>query len=135
MSEKKLPQPPPGFIPFKWKTRHNKTQRDVVEQLCPVCGEVGTVWGGSDSFGWQDPRAQALYDANKDRWAAGEYSYDVLCEQIDGVMLKQHWSRWGTGECMKCHTKFWHDFVGHPWHYYYNPVSANVKHNYQASLF
>lgn len=148
MPENRIPEPPPGYIPFKWKTRANKTQRDVVENLCPVCGEAGSVWGGKfgPDMGFQDQKVvQFLNNLRKEKGLEGDdylfYSeekghyvsiWDVYYE---GESVKSHWSRYGVGECRKCGVKFWHDFIGYPWHYYYDPGSAKVSHTYQPALF
>jgi len=118
MTTEQRPIPPPGFVAFKWKTRPNKTDKDIKEILCPVCGHFGMAWQGG---GWQDPGAQAIYDAR-----IGFDSYDHLCQEYEGVMLKCHWSRYGTGYCLSCGVKYWHDFFDYPWHYFYNPSTSNL---------
>lgn len=118
MATTKRPVPPPGYVAFKWKTRPNETDKSVREILCPVCGNFGSSWCGG---GWQDPGAQAFYDSTSDL-----LSYDHLCQDYEGVMLKSHWSRFGEGECRTCGVKYWHDFIDYPWQYYYSPSTANV---------
>lgn len=126
----KLPTAPAGFIRFKWKTA--KTD-DCVQYCCPNCGAVGGQhWQGG---GWQDPEADALYETHKDEFN----SFDVLCQKIDGVLLKCHWSRFGMGHCEKCGVEFWHDFGGNTmdsskdhfgemgpvWNYYWRRPTAS----------
>ena len=123
--EQRYPTPPPGFLFFKWKTRHVS---DASASLCPVCGESGFVGMGG---GFQDPGAQKLLEELE---AAGTGSYETYCAKYDGVMLKEHWSRYGECECFNCGVKFWHNFIGYPWGYYYNPATSKIPTGYQTSL-
>ena len=130
MTEDRLPTPPPGFIPFHWKTRQDKANQATVS-ICPVCGGEGSIWQGG---GLQDAGAQRFLE--KLRKADGRSNtYEIWCQKYEGVMLKEHWSRYGTGKCATCEVEFWHDFIGYPWHYYYNPASAKISHSYTPALF
>jgi len=142
---KNIPVPPPGFIPFKWKT---KAHRDHVANLCPVCSAEGSMWGGKHQpdMGFQDAGiVKFLRDLKKEK-GLGEDDYLFYDEgkghfvaiydgEYEGDSVKSHWSRYGTGECSNCHVQFWHDFIGYPWHYYYNPATATIKVTYQPALF
>jgi hypothetical protein len=116
------PKAPEGFIPFKWKSKviNKGTELEASVNMCPECGEFGFAWNGS---GWQDPEMQKIADAV-------DNSFDMD--------LRNHWSRFCTGECIQCGCKFWHDFLcvnhgdkcslnerGCTWHYYYKPTKDN----------
>ena len=126
----KRPKPPPGYIPFKWKHRPYERDKSVSVQVCPLCGNFGSVWSGG---GFTDPEAQKLFGKLL-RADNGYCSYDLLCHKYEGVMIKEHWSRYGEGYCSKCKVKYWHDFVGYPWQYYYNPDTAEEFHEHQMFL-
>lgn len=123
--EQKRPTPPAGYIPFEWRTRH---EGDITVQLCPACGETGSVWQGG---GFQDSAAEKLIQELEEK---GIRSYELYCTQYEGVMLKLHWSRYGEGECSHCGARFWHDFIGYPWAYYYDPSTSKVPHYYQPTF-
>ena len=131
MVEDRLPIPPPGFIPFHWKTRPYERDRSVAVEVCPVCDSFGSVWNGG---GFTDPGAQAFYEKLY-REGGDHITFDAFCSKYGGVMLKEHWSRYGTGKCTTCDVEFWHDFIGYPWHYYYNPATSKISHSYTPLLF
>ena len=130
MGEDRLPRPPPGFIHFHWKTKQDKTNQIAVN-ICPVCGGEGSVWQGG---GLQDAGAQRFLEELREADGRSN-TYEIWCQKYEGVMLKEHWSRYGTGKCTTCEVEFWHDFIGYPWHYYYNPASARISHSYTPALF
>ena len=130
MGEEKRPAPPPGYIPFKWKTKPYKHDRNIKIDLCPHCGGEGSVWSGG---GFQDTGVlQFLENLIKEEQLN---SYEIWIQKYEGVMVKEHWSRFGEGECLRCGVKYWHDFIGYPWHYYYNPETSLIKKDYQPRLF
>jgi len=131
MPEIRPPRPPPGFIPFKWKTKPDERDKSITVQLCPVCDNFGSLWKGG---GFTAPGAQAFYE-NLYREGGDYITFGAFCSKYEGVMLKEHWSRYGEGECTGCGVKYWHDFIGYPWHYYYNPATANINHSYTPALF
>lgn len=108
--EKKQAQPPKGYIKFIMR---GQTSNDIV---CPNCGTkgAGSMYGPG---GWQDPTAQAFADKHFAR--DHQNGYDALCQIIDGVMLKEHWSRYYAGEFLCCGAQIWNnnDFSVH----YYLP--------------
>ena len=131
MPEARLPKPPPGFIPFKWKTKPYERDKSITVQICPVCGNFGSVWSGG---GYTDPKAQAFFE----KVIAGNNGYcgfEQLLRKFEGTFIRDHWSRYGMGKCTACEVEFWHDFIGYPWHYYYNPATAKISHSYTPALF
>ncbi len=127
----RIPSPPPGFIHFQWKTRPYERDKSISVQVCPVCDSFGSLWKGG---GFTDPKAQAFYEKLL-KENDGYCSYQTFCSKFEGVLIKAHWSRYGTGECCECGVEYWHDFVDYPWRYYYNPASSKVSHTYTPSLF
>ena len=131
MGDNRIPEPPPGYFPFVWKTKPYERDKNVSVQMCPLCGNFGSMWQGG---GYTDPGAEKFYQELLD--ANGGYcGYKLLCQKYEGVMLKNHWSRYGQGECTKCKSKYWHDFIGYPWHYYFNPETAEGDYDYTPTLF
>jgi len=131
LSVERIPVPPPGYIPFVWKTRPYENDKTIAVQMCPLCGNFGSVWKGG---GFTDPGAERFYQ--KLLHANGGYgSYEVLCQKYEGVMLKLHWSRYGEGACTKCGVKYWNDLIGPSWHYYFNPATVEGHYNYTPALF
>ena len=131
MAEVRRPEPPPGYMPFKWKTKPYEHDRNIKVQLCPVCDNFGSAW---HSGGFADQGAQKFYEellAAND----GYCSFEVMLTEYEGAHIRDHWSRYGEGECTDCGVKYWHDFVGYPWRYYYNPETGKIRKPYQASLF
>lgn len=117
----KRPQPPPGFVPFRWK--HVKDKDFSIPQ-CPNCGapkEKGASWGYTygPSNTFTDPAAQrALDEADaKGVRLVGAGDTNVSC---DGVPILMHWSRYCVGHCDQCRCEIWHDFIA-PCQYYYRP--------------
>ena len=130
----KRPKPPPGYIPFKWRHKPYERDKSVMVQMCPLCGNFGSVWAGG---GFTDPGAQKFYERLYKQ--NGNYnSYELFCRKYEGVMIKCHWSRYGEGYCTKCKVKYWHDFGGgvlqSSWQYYYNPDTAEEFHEHQQFL-
>ena len=117
----KRPNPPRVFAFFKWKTRKNK-KWDVIENLCPECGETGSCWNGG---GWTDPGAQKAYDEGEIKGIILQGGGDTAIS-YEGVAILCHWSRYGAGYCLKCNVEFWHDFVGNSWQYYYKPETGQM---------
>lgn len=113
------PRAPGGFTPFKWKTKPYELDKNIRLQLCPVCGESGFVWNGG---GFVNPNAERFLEESEKK---NLNQFDVFCQYFEGVMIKEHWSRYGVGECTECGCEFWHDFVGGGnretgyWQYYY----------------
>lgn len=94
----KRPIPPVGFK--KWIPEGTPPE-------CPNCGKnLGQVWdgGGFTDAGAQNFLEEVMRQNNLN-------SYDRLCLEYDGEMIKSHWSRYGTGRCLACSCQFWHDFV------------------------
>ena len=137
---KKRPEPPPGFIPFKWKTRQHAANPDAPEwtssvNVCPNCGapaKDGDKWGYAYfGGGWTDPGAQAAYDEGTAQGIVvmGAGSRAITC---DDTPILCHWSRYGLGKCMICGVELWHDFVGFnsgpndQWQYYYKPLDGQL---------
>jgi len=114
------PCPPAGYAPLKLLGKYAN------QHVCPNCGTkgAGIVWDGG---GFQDTKAQKFYEQH-----CGEGSYDALCKQFEGDMIKCHWSRFGTGYFTCCEAKIWHDMVNdqqsgkwkdsRSWRYYYRPT-------------
>jgi len=131
------PVPPPEYIRIATRGPLRK---------CPACKESSTfVFYSLGAHSYQDPRARDMY---REMTRADKIWGDALqraigedgstFEQfervhgprpgmsdarfgIQGVMLKDHWSRTGAGRCTNCGARIWHDFVGSNWHYYYLP--------------
>jgi fermentation-respiration switch protein FrsA (DUF1100 family) len=135
--ESKRPTPPPGFVPFQWKTRllRRGEPGEHSAEICPNCGaprRAGDRWGFRWlGGGWTDPAAQAAYDEGM---AKGVRLLGAGDRQIvyENVPILMHWSRYGAGECVACGCPIWHDFVGHNsgpqdrWAYYYRPTRGQL---------
>jgi len=135
--ERNRPTPPPGFVPFRWKTRllrRGEPGEHSVE-ICPNCGAPrsdgdrwGFRWAGG---GWTDPAAQAAYDEGVARGIRllGAGDRQIVYEEMPILM---HWSRYGAGEWVACGCQLWHDFVGYnsgpqdQWAYYYRPTRGQL---------
>ena len=105
------PEPPKGYVKFKMQ---GQTANDIV---CPNCGIKGAgiyYYGG----GWTDPNVQNFAEELEKK---DLNDYDFLCQEVDGGMLKCHWSRFGIGEFCCCNAKIWHDMSEGKWHFYYLP--------------
>lgn len=116
--------PPKDYLAFKWK-RENRGGYTVA--LCPICGESGFLFDGKPGF--QDKTAMSLY-----RQARKKKLEEPFLLWIEAAYLKDHWSRYGTGRCLNCGCRIWHDFrCDHEecscgkWHYYYNPFPTICK--------
>lgn len=153
------PDPPPGWIRFRWPTKLASDGKTKL-RACPGCHEAGVVWCGG---GFTDPLAQILARGVADaderihsalfgvehvvafdggpfepRLRAFESTYPLLNgaasrnATVDGVPLLLHWSRFGTGQCPSCGLAFWHDFGGggDDWWHYHPPAPGD-----QAALF
>jgi hypothetical protein len=111
----KRPTQPEGYVQFNMSKACKK---------CPVCGAPGPNMHGIGGASFQDERVQKFADDLDLREDLNGYSR--LCEEIDGVMLKCHWSRYGTEKFGCCGTLIWHDFGGgelsSKWNYYYKVV-------------
>src|SRR3990167_186999 len=128
----KRPKAPAGFIPFKWK-HQNQGGNSIV--LCPGCGKFdGFISNSRDSKGgWQDKTANALakHSEKKDLGRnKGEWSNMLV--KIDGVYLRDHWSRFGMEKCLGRGILIWHDFVSNTgdstgsWNYYFKPKGQQI---------
>ena len=104
------PDPPKGYVKFKMR---GQTSNDIVCPNCSIKGAGIMYYGG----GWADPKVQKFAEELEKRNLNG---YDFLCQNIDGVMLKCHWSRFGVGEFCCCNAKIWHD-MAEKWEFYYLP--------------
>jgi len=129
----KIPKPPEGFVPFKWKRKTITNDLGLTHtcNVCPSCGEFGFAWGPQ---GFKDKFLMALHRLNRKK------DLELMKrEQLD------HPSRYCLGECLSCGCKLWHDFncikcgkdcsldkIGCSWHYYYNQQTSKV--NKQTSL-
>jgi hypothetical protein len=116
-------------VRFRWKSAK---QVGHSVHLCPSCDTFAGFASKSTDGGFQDKEAKAIYRAiRKGRF--DKCGYDAFCMQVQGDMLKCHWSRWGAMQCMGCGVNIWHDFISdcerHPegectcggWRYYYKP--------------
>ena len=116
----KRPLPPDGYIEGKITSRENESP------TMPCCGKAcGWVMFGGGGF--VDQSVQAFSDKLEAEDTLG--SYDQLCQQIDGDMLKCHWSRFGLGKFLNCGALYWYDLVGGykngkyaDWKYYFRRV-------------
>lgn len=115
------PIPPTGYVRFEFKHVPGPKGSGMRIVLCPNCGkDFYGVWHPSL---WQDQDYQALVDQSP---KAGPG-----CYWVGGEDCRSQWSRYNTGECYRCHCKFWHDFGGDDprrdhndnpiWHFYYLP--------------
>lgn len=124
----KRPLPPFGYVSGKIIQR-TMPDGQMESPICPICKQpCGMVYDGG---GYVDPEAQEFWEGIDKEMN----SFDMGCQTFEGEMIKCHWSRYGTGNCIGCRAKIWHDFVGGyvklnnknryvDWKYYFLPIKV-----------
>ena len=125
------PIPPGGYVPFK-------ERRGDSPSICAACGGKGLVWKGG---GYQDPKLVERLDKMYARVGQSLFFHKKKGHfehlewlKYEGKRFLDHWSRYGEGYCDRCGAKYWHDFIGYPWHYYMKADGADIKPGVDAQL-